>query len=174
MRLALAISGAAAAAIAFRPDHYAFGPAGLTAVFGLVLLTLSSTDFERRRIPDKLSIPAFVGAMAVCWAWPDRGVMDILVGLGFALGLGIVVFGAGAMAGRSIVPLGLGDVKLMLLVGALLGWPATMYAIFVGMILGGIPALGLMLSGRSRSYFAYGPYLALGALIGLLWPDRYM
>jgi leader peptidase (prepilin peptidase) / N-methyltransferase len=174
MRLALASAAAGVAALAFRPDHYDVGPAALTAVFGLVLLTLSSTDFERRRIPDKLSLPAFAAAVAVCWAWPDREVVDVLVGLGFALGVGAFVFGAGVLVSRSAVPFGMGDVKLMIVIGALLGWPATMYAVFIGMILGGVPAVALIVSGRSRAHFAYGPYLAIGGVIGLLWPERFM
>ncbi|MFN0146413.1 MAG: A24 family peptidase, partial [Dehalococcoidia bacterium] len=97
-RRALAIRGgvgaaaALAAAVAFRPDHYSFGPALLTALFALVLIVLSSTDFERRRIPDRLSYPALAAALAVCWAWPDRDVAAIFQGLGFAVAVGAVVF----------------------------------------------------------------------------------
>jgi leader peptidase (prepilin peptidase)/N-methyltransferase len=169
-------SGLAAAvvgAVAFRGGHYDFGPALLTGLFGLVLVVLSSTDFERRRIPDRLTYPALLAAIVFCWAWPDRDVGAILAGLGFAAAVGVAVFILGVLLGGAVGGLGLGDVKLMILIGALLGWPATMYALFVGMILGGVPAAFLLVTRRSRT-FSYGPYLAAGAIIGLLWPDRYM
>ena len=173
MRAAGGSAAAVAAALAFRPEHYDFGPALLTALFALVLIVLSSTDFERRRIPDRLSFPAIAAALVLCWAWPDRDVIAILEGLGFAFAVGSAVFGLGVLVGGAVGGLGLGDVKLMFLIGALLGWPATMYALFIGMMVGGLPALFLLVTRRSRT-FSYGPYLAIGALIGLLWPDRFM
>ena len=173
IRAGVGTSAAMAAGFAFRPDHYDFGPALLTALFALVLVVLSSTDFERRRIPDRLSYPALAAAFAFCWAWPDRDVAAIFEGLGFALAVGAVVFGLGLLVGGSVGGLGLGDVKLMILIGALLGWPATMLALLIGMLLGGLPAAFLLLTKRSRT-FSYGPYLAAGALIALLWPGRFV
>jgi leader peptidase (prepilin peptidase) / N-methyltransferase len=177
MRAWMAAACGAVGGIAFRPDHYDFGPALLTAAFALVLLVLASTDFEHRIIPNNLSYPAIGAAAALCWAWPDRDVTDIFLGLGFAVGIAAVLFVFGEVFGRllgvSATPFGLGDVKLILLIGLLLGWPVVMSALFIGVIIAGVPAIALMLSGRSRGVFAYGPYLALGALAGLLWFDRF-
>jgi len=52
-RALVGISCALVAGIAFRPDYYDLGPAVLTAVFGIALVVLSSTDFERRRLPNR-------------------------------------------------------------------------------------------------------------------------
>ncbi len=178
VRAAMAVATGAAWAVAFRADHYDFGPAALTAAACLVLIVLSSTDFERRRIPDLLTYPALLGAAAFCWAWPDRSVGDIWLGFAVALGAAVLMFllglAFGAMAGMSESAFGLGDVKLIGLIGLLLGWPVTMTALFLGVIIAGIPSLILLVAGRGRSVFSYGPYLAGAAVVALLWLDRFM
>jgi hypothetical protein len=80
IRILLGASCAAAVGIALRPDHYDAGPALLTAAFSLALLVLASTDFERKRLPNRLMYPALVAALAFCWAWPDRDIQSILAG----------------------------------------------------------------------------------------------
>ncbi|MEX0781446.1 MAG: prepilin peptidase [Dehalococcoidia bacterium] len=176
MRAWLAVACGAAGGMAFRPDHYDFWPALLTAGFALTLLVLASTDFERKIIPNNLSYPAIGAAAALCWAWPDRDVTDVLLGAAFAVGVAAVLFLFGQVVGRLLgataTPFGMGDVKLILLIGLLVGWPVVMSALFIGVIIAGVPAVVLMLSGRGRGVFAYGPYLALGGLVGLLWYDR--
>lgn len=176
MRVLLAAGCGLAGGIAFRPDYYDFWPALLTTAFALVLLVLSSTDFEHRIIPNNLSLPAIGAAAALCWAWPDRDVMDIAIGAAFAVGVAAVLFGFGAVVGGLLgvtaTPFGMGDVKLILLIGLLVGWPVVMTALFIGVIIAGVPAIALMVSGRGRGVFAYGPYLALGGLVGLLWYER--
>ena len=68
----LAPALAIAVAFALRPDHYDAGPAALTAAFAAVLIVLSSCDFERRIIPNRLVQPAILAALLLCWAWPDQ------------------------------------------------------------------------------------------------------
>ena len=177
MRSWMALACGASAGIAFRPDHYDFGPALLTTAFALVLLVLASTDFERKIIPNNLSYPAIAAAAALCWAWPDRDVRDILLGAAFALGVAVVLFLFGQVVGTLLrvtaTPFGMGDVKLILLIGLLVGWPVAMTALFIGVIAAGVPAVVLMFAGRGKVVFAYGPYLALGGLVCLLWFDRF-
>ncbi len=175
-RALVGLASAAVAGLAFRPDHYEFGPALLTAAFGMVLVVLSSTDFERRRLPNRLMYPALIAAGAFCWAWPDRSAADI--GIGFAvaggIALGLYLLGAafGAMLGVSETPFGFGDVKLIALEGLLLGWSAVLSALFLGVLLAGVPALVMILMGGAKKTFSYGPYLAAGCLVVLLFYDR--
>ena len=71
----------------------------------------------------------------------------------------------------------MGDVKLEAAAGALLGYPAVLAALFLGVLAGGVAAAFLLLTHRAgrKDAFAYGPYLALGAwlvytrVLGL-WP----
>ena len=170
-RVAVALCSAVVAALALRPDHYDLAPGILSAGFGLILVVISSTDFERHRIPNVLSYPSAAAAAALCWAWPDRDIADIAIGAGFALGAGIIFFGLGLLASRGGTGLGLGDVKLMLLIGLIVGWPVVMFSLFLGVMLAGIPAVILIARGKVGAHFAYGPYLAAGGLLGILFPS---
>ncbi|MCC6381986.1 MAG: prepilin peptidase [Dehalococcoidia bacterium] len=170
IRAGVAAGGALVALLALRPGHYDIGPALLSAGFGLLLVLLASTDFERRRLPNRLTYPGVLAALAVCWAWPDRSAGDILLGGAFTIGLAGLLLGGGMLFGTVAGGLGIGDLKLMVLIGLIAGWPAAMGALFLGMLAGGVPGLVLVVGGRGRSYFSYGPYLALGGLVALLFP----
>ena len=175
---ALAAAGAAVAAIAFRPDHYDAGPAFLTALFALSLLVLASTDFERRLLPNRLMYPSIVAALAFCWAWPDRDILDVAIGAGAGLVAGVGLFALGVFFGSargiSAIPFGFGDAKLILLLGLLLGWPAFGTALLIGVLVAGIPGLAMVLLGRGSTVFSYGPYLAGGGLVVLLIPGSFV
>lgn len=177
-RLALAVVCAAGAALALRPGHYDPGPAVLSGGFVLVLSVLSSTDFERRIIPNRLLYPALVAAAASCRAWPDRSVADIWLGAAFAAGVAGGLFAIGLLLGAALkvrgTLFGLGDVKLILLIGLLAGWPAVMSALFIGVLAAGVPSLFLLARGGASRYFSYGPYLALGGAVVMLWPGRFV
>jgi leader peptidase (prepilin peptidase)/N-methyltransferase len=172
----LAAGGIGAAAL--RPDHYDIGPGVLTFAFGLVFVGVSSTDFERRIIPNKLTYPAILAAALLGWAWPDRSWLDVVGGAGVAIGLAVamVVFGfvAGFVLGVKETPFGMGDAKLILLAGLVVGWPAILPALFIGVVLGGVAAVVLLFRGGRRSVYSYGPYLAAGAVVVMLWFGRFV
>lgn len=171
LRIFSMAAAGAGLAFAFRPDLYEFGPALLTGVFILILVTVSSTDFERRRIPNKVSYPAFVVALALCWAWPDRSVTDILLGAGVGTAAAVLLVGLGVFLGGGGMGLGVGDGKLMMLMGAMVGWPGVIAALFYGILGAGIVALVLMVKQGRGATFSYGPYLAGGAALLLLFPS---
>jgi leader peptidase (prepilin peptidase)/N-methyltransferase len=79
-----------------------------------------------------------------------------------------------ALAGQAIFraeALGFGDVKLAAFMGLLLGWPHTFTAVFYGVLIAGLVSIGVIVVRRSmKGAIAYGPYLAAGALILLLYP----
>jgi leader peptidase (prepilin peptidase)/N-methyltransferase len=145
--------------------------------FAFVLLVLASTDFERRIIPNRLSYPAIVAAAVFCWAWPDRSAANVFEGAGVAVGVAAVLFLLGIAAALALrakgSALGLGDVKLIVLIGLLVGWPAIMSALLLGVIAAGVPGIVLTVTGRGRQFFSYGPYLVLGALVPLLFPAQF-
>ena len=80
----------------------------------------------------------------------------------------------GRLIGVNAVVFGMGDVKLVLLLGLLLGLPAVFTALIVGTILAGLPSIPLTIMGRGRSTFSYGPFLIAGGLLPLLWPDNFV
>lgn len=171
LRLFCALSAGTSLALAFRPEHYELGPAALSAVFLLALVALSSTDFERRRIPNKLTYPAAVLALAVCWAWPDRSVGDIALGGAIAVAVAVLLVGLGALFGGPGLGLGIGDGKLIIVLGLILGWPGIIPALFYGIAGAGVVSLVLIVRKGRKAFFSYGPYLAAGGAIVLLFPS---
>lgn len=178
LRLFAVAAAAASLALSFRPS-YAEEPrlAIFTAAACLVLVVLSSTDFDRRRIPNRLVYPAALAALAIAPLWPDRSAGSLLVGglVGLSAGVALVFLGAlaGRAAGSRQTAFGIGDARLMGLIGLFVGWPAILTALFLGIVFAGGAALVLLvLRGRGTTY-SYGPYLAAGAVIVLLWFDRF-
>ena len=67
--------------------------------------------------------------------------------------------------------LGGGDIKLAGLIGAALGPSGGLVGAFVGIVLGGVVAVALLVSGRRRfgEYLPFGPFLAAGGLVAAVW-----
>ena len=138
---------------------------GVRSIFVLVLVQVIFFDLEHRLILDRVIFPAMALALAVSlfgqpwWA-----------GLATGLGAGVLFLFlslAGSFLLRAEV-LGFGDVKLAAFMGFLLGWPAIVDACFIGVVVGAVAAIGVGIWQRSlKATFAYGPYLALGALVML-------
>jgi leader peptidase (prepilin peptidase) / N-methyltransferase len=153
--------GLAVAALA----RYGLDAAGVIAAFTCaVLVVLSIIDFESRRLPNRIVLPSAALVLAArLISAPEHWSAWLGASLGAALCflVLVLVYPAG---------LGMGDVKLMLLLGALLGGAITS-ALMVGSLAGAAAALVLIArDGRSalRRRIAYGPFLAFGAVAVLL------
>ncbi|MCH7998423.1 MAG: prepilin peptidase [Chloroflexi bacterium] len=144
-----------------------FGPALLAGFFATVFLALIFTDLERRLIPNRVVYPSLLLAAAFSWAWPDRSVLEIFSGGATALILTSVMF----IVGRGA--LGLGDVKMSILMGLVVGLPSVIVGILIGTLAAGAFILPLMILRvlNRRDYIAYGPFIAIGAVVALFWGE---
>jgi leader peptidase (prepilin peptidase)/N-methyltransferase len=144
----------------------------LGGAFLTVFLALTFTDFDRRLLPNRLVYPSLIAAIALSWAWPGSTTLEVLAGglVAIALAASLLLlslpFGAGAF--------GMGDVKMIVLIGFVVGWPEALVAIFVGTLAAGVISLFLVLTRiRSRrDYIPHGPFLALGAMTALFWGEE--
>ena len=161
----LAIAAVAVAALTFA--CYPAGPrAVVAAFFAAVLVVLSATDLERRVIPNLIVVPATVIVLLAHIAIaPGRTVELIVAPLAAALFLFLP-----NLVNNSAM--GMGDVKLALLLGVGLGW-GVFGALLVG-LLAMVPFAIVMLVRRGRSArsaaLPLGPFLALGGLVILIVP----
>ena len=144
--------------------RFGIGPGGvLAAFFCVVLVVLSVVDIESRRLPNAIVLPAFALVLVAHIAFdPGRTLEWVLAALGAALFLLLpLAVSPGGM--------GMGDVKLALLLGAALG-RAVIPAVFIGLACAALYGLFLIvrhgLSARKRS-LAFGPFLAAGAVAAL-------
>jgi leader peptidase (prepilin peptidase)/N-methyltransferase len=142
-------------------DPRAALPAGL---FAAVLVLLAVVDWEQRRLPDVVVLPA-LAATVVLSGRPLAAALAAALAFVAFLGLfalGRRLYGPGA--------LGMGDVKLAALVAAGVGWPAAGWALLLGVLLAGVVAAVGLASGRlgRGALLPYGTFLALGAIVTLL------
>ena len=143
------------------------GRALVNAYFCAALVVLSAIDAERRILPDLIVLPSFLIVLASNIALePDRAVEWVAASLGASLFLflALVAYPKG---------MGMGDVKLALLLGAALG-----KAVSVGMMVGMLSALVFSVflfaqhgMGARKMYIPFGPFLAFGALVALFAGD---
>lgn len=138
-----------------------------------VSVALALIDIDVHRLPDAIVLPSYpvVLVLLLVPALVD-GRWDDLARAGF----GALVMGAVYLLLVVIYPagMGLGDLKLAPILGAYLawvGWGALVVGLFAGFLVGGVFGLVLMLLGRAKrkSAIPYGPWMLLGALLGVLW-----
>jgi leader peptidase (prepilin peptidase)/N-methyltransferase len=138
------------------------------AIFCVALVAVSATDIERRIIPNRIVLPATVVVLALQLAW-DPSLEWPLAGLGAALFL----FVAALIYPRGM---GMGDVKLALLIGVAVGWSVP-FALMAGMIAALVPSAVLFarhgVSARKLA-IPFAPFLAFGGVLALFFGETVM
>lgn len=165
----VAAIGAVLAGPFFAPQPPVVVISYLLALVWAVLLAM--IDLEVRRLPDWLTLPAYpvagallVACSAVTHHWPA-----LLVAAACAGG-SVAVYLVAALVSADSGGLGLGDVKLAGVLGALLGWigwlPAVM-GLLTGFVFGGLLAVGLLVLRRAdrKSHLSFGPSMIVAAYV---------
>jgi leader peptidase (prepilin peptidase)/N-methyltransferase len=166
----------ASTAVLFGLAYARFGPApefAMAAGLLAALVAITVIDLRHQIIPDLITLPGIVVGFAASTVIGRPGWVES--GLGILAGGGIfwlVLQGSLLVLGQE--GLGGGDIKLGAMLGAFLGWKATLLAVFLAVAGGGLVALGLLglkLRGR-KDPIPFGPFLAAAGAIALLWGDR--
>jgi leader peptidase (prepilin peptidase)/N-methyltransferase len=141
-------------------------------LFVAALLVIIFIDLHHQIIPDVISLPGivigFIGSFfnpLVTWQQAGLGVL-IGGGILYAVAAGYVLLtGKDGMGG--------GDIKLLAMIGAFLGWQSLLYVVFasslVGSVIGGLSLLLQKKSSQTR--IPFGPFLSLAALSWLFFQD---
>ena len=143
------------------------------AVFGaytVALILLLATDLDQRLLPDLITLPAIPVALVFALSglnpFVPSGDVPLTIGVALAipaiLGVLAIPFGAGAI--------GMGDLKLLVSAGLLLGPGRIVSGVVWGALFVGVVILLLLVTRRVslRSYVPFGPFLIAGVLYGLL------
>jgi leader peptidase (prepilin peptidase)/N-methyltransferase len=138
-----------------------WGEAALAAFFCLTLVSISAIDAEHHIIPNRIVVPAAAIVLAAQTALQPSAEWAIagFGASGFLL-LAALVYPAG---------MGMGDVKLALLLGAMLGRTVPV-AVLLGLVAAMVPSLVLLArhgSAARKMAIPLGPFLALGAVVAL-------
>ena len=155
-----------------RPD------ALIAVVFGCLMIALAMIDFDHLILPDRITWPGIAFGLL---AWTALGwlhgrlrgyVLDSVLGALLGGGLILAIWGLWYLI-RKEEGMGLGDAKMLALIGAFLGWRAVLVTFFLAVLSGSI--VGLALVGRGaqgmnegmKLKLPFGFFLALGGLAAL-------
>lgn len=141
-------------------------------VLACLLIVLFAIDFEHYLLPNVLTLPGIGAGLAFALigppGWQDS-VAGILLGGGLLYGLA-----AGYYALRKEEGLGMGDVKMLAMIGAFLGWKAVLLTLVLSSFAGAAIGVAMMLlteRGGMKYALPFGTFLALGAGVAMLAGD---
>lgn len=142
-------------------------------VFFSLLVPIVFIDIDHRIIPDELSLGGLAAAILLSFV-PGGNWRAALTGA--ALGGGVLYVTAAAYHRiTGVEGLGGGDVKLLAMIGAFLGWKGALFTMFVGSVLGVAGGLVAMRKGQDglKTAIPYGPYLCTAALLARFFGDLF-
>jgi leader peptidase (prepilin peptidase)/N-methyltransferase len=160
--------------------RHGFGLEGLRgAVFGTILLGIALTDAREYIIPNEFSLGGLVAGLLFAAAGGLAAFQVAAMGAATGFALLWLVGAVGTWAFKEEA-MGGGDIKMMAMVGAFVGWQGVLLTVFLGALLGTIVFLPLMLLGRKK-LVPFGVFLAMGGLAAYLfgpaifaWYGRYL
>ncbi len=139
-------------------------------VFICALIVITFIDIDHYIIPDEISLPGIPIFFAASFfisevSWIESGI-GILVGGGSLWLVAVIYMGLTKKEG-----MGGGDIKLLAMIGALIGYKGVLFTIFAGSFAG--TAAGLLSMGIKglKSKIPFGPFLALGAILYIFYGD---
>jgi len=142
------------------------------------LIVITFIDYDFQIIPDRITLPGIpIGLVAGSFILPDPFLRATSLGLiasvigaagGFSFFYGVAYLSLRILKKEGM---GGGDIKLMAMVGAFMGWKTVLLTTFLGSLLGAVIGVGLMVfRGREKgSLIPFGPFLAMGTLISLIF-----
>jgi leader peptidase (prepilin peptidase)/N-methyltransferase len=155
---------------------FRFGLSVTTAgyfIFIAALVTITFIDLDHQIIPDVISLPGVVIGLAFSFVTPQLTFVNSLIGAGVGAGVLLgVALGYKALTGRE--GMGGGDIKLLAMIGAFLGWHSVPFTLFVASCVGSVIGVATMMRRRADGQLAlpFGPFLAFGAACYLFFGER--
>jgi leader peptidase (prepilin peptidase)/N-methyltransferase len=153
-----------------------FGVTAQAALFLLFLaglIVISFIDLDHQIIPNIITLPGIPLGLLAGVFFRDPSLLDRVIGTLAGAGfLYLVLFYGGVLYGQEAM--GEGDLNLIAMVGAFLGWKAVIVTILVGCLVGSVVGLSLIALRRlgRRQHIPFGPFLSLGAIVALFWGDQ--
>jgi len=142
-------------------------------IFMSTLLTVSMIDIDHQIIPDVISLPGipvfFIAALFI----PEITVVDSIIGI-IAGGGSLYLVGLTYYLIKKTEGMGGGDIKLLAMIGGLIGWKGILFTVFAGSLAGSVIGFIIMATTRYMNMklkIPFGPFLSLGAILYLFFGD---
>ena len=151
-----------------------YGQSALLVVrlaFACALIVLFAIDLRHRILPNVITLPGIAAGFAASWFLPP-GWMSSLIGIVGGGGLLLAIAEVYSRV-RGQEGLGMGDVKMLAMIGAFLGWPLMVLTLVLASFAGSIVGVTLIVSGRGglQAALPFGTFLALGSLVAVAAGD---
>jgi leader peptidase (prepilin peptidase)/N-methyltransferase len=134
-------------------------------LFACAMIVLFAIDLRHRILPNVITLPGIVAGLAFSLFLPP-GWLSSLAGL--LVGGGVLwVIGEAYYRLRGIDGLGMGDVKMLAMIGAFLGWQLMLLTLVLASFAGSLVGIGLIVLGRGgmKAALPFGTFLAVGAIV---------
>lgn len=140
--------------------------------FCCCLFVIFFIDLDTYLIPDVISLPGIVVGLATSFVSPRIGWFDSLAGILLGGGL-FYAIAIGYQWFRGQEGLGGGDIKLLAMIGAFLGWTGVVFTILLSSVTGTVVGLIAMRHSQKglSTMLPFGPFLVLGAVCYLFWGE---
>jgi leader peptidase (prepilin peptidase)/N-methyltransferase len=149
---------------------YGFTALGVVRVaLACALIVLFVTDLQHKILPNAITLPGIVIGFACSFFLPP-GWRDSLIGI--VVGGGVLyAIAEGYYRIRGHEGLGMGDVKLLAMIGAFLGWKLVLLTLVLASFSGSIIGVAMIASQRGDMKYAlpFGTFLAIGAVVSAAW-----
>ncbi|HTK28993.1 MAG TPA: prepilin peptidase [Vicinamibacterales bacterium] len=150
----------------FAAAWWEYGPGLLLLsrlVFGSALLGLFAIDLEHHLLPNVVTLPGMAAGLLFSLV-TEPGLKDALIGVLIGGG-SLFAIAEGYYRLRHEEGLGMGDVKMLAMIGAFVGWKLTLLTLMMASLAGSIIGLALIATRRGSMKYAlpFGTFLALGA-----------
>lgn len=142
-------------------------------LFSSALVVITFIDIEHQIIPDEISLSGIVIGFLFSFFLPWQSWLNSLAGILLGGGsLLLVAWGYHRLTGKE--GMGGGDIKLLAMMGAFLGWKAVPFIIFVASLVGSLLGVSMMLLQKRDAKLAipFGPYLAFAAVLYVFYGRR--
>jgi len=132
------------------------------------LIVVTFIDLDYQIVPDRITIPGIILGILLSSTLLPLGLKDSLSGalIGGGLFYLAAILSRGGMGG--------GDIKLISMIGAFIGWKGALTTIFLGALSGSLVGIFLIVfRGKGRKHkIPFAPFLGLGAVLSLFWGDE--
>ena len=136
-------------------------------IFIITLLVVTFIDIDHRIIPDAISLPGIVFFFLASIVLPTISVVESIIGIFVGGGSLFLV----AWLYRLLTHkegMGGGDIKLLAMIGALLGYQGVLFTIFASSLIGTVTGIFIMVAQRKKDLklaVPFGPFLSIGAVL---------
>ena len=134
-------------------------------LFFAALMVVTFIDLDHRIIPDVITLPGIPICFAAGFALPTITYKDALLGILSGGGSLFLVAWTYSLITKK-EGMGGGDIKLLAMIGAIVGWKGVLFTIFVASLVGTLAGLAVMLQSRKGLKLAvpFGPFLSIGSI----------